>query len=149
MALSKDYEFESQRLRFRGIQRDDADTIVTWRSNPANYRNFLDATPATLKGHLEWFEGYLSDSSRYDFLILEGERPIGTCGLSSIGSDACEIGYMIGDISARGKGYATEALRRLAEVAFDELGVSYVDARILPHNEASIKVALGGGVLGA
>ena len=142
MPLSKDYRFESERLRFRGIEGRDAADIVRWRGDPDNYRNFLDPRPITLEEHLACFEGYLGDPTRFDFIVEDGEgRPIGTCGLSHIGGGGCEASYMIGDAASRGKGYATEALRALTDVAFRELGASHVDARILPHNAASMRVA--------
>jgi len=141
MSLAKDYCFTSERLRFRGIEVHDAEDIVRWRSNPENYKNFLDPRPITLESHLAWFERYLGDSTRYDFLIENNEGfPIGTCGLSAIAENSCEISYMIGDASARGKGYATEAVMALSEVAFRELGVQFIEARILPHNDASTRV---------
>ena len=148
MALSKDYRFESERLRFRGIEGRDAADIVRWRSDPANYRNFFNAAPVTPEEHLAWFERYLGDPTRYDFVIEDASgQAIGTCGLSGITEEGCEISYMIGDASARGRGYATEAVRALSVVAFRELGVGHIDAKVLAHNEASAKVALGGGVL--
>ena len=146
MPLTKDYSFESARLRYRGIERRDAEDIVRWRSDPANYRNFFNARPITMEDHLAWFDGYLKDTKRYDFLIETPDgKPVGTCGLSAIDESGCEISYMIGDVGSRGKGYATEALRALTEVAFTELEVDHVDARVLAHNKASAKVALGGG----
>ena len=98
--MDKNYSFKSERLVFRGITREDADVIVAWRSNPANYRNFLNAKPITKEDHLKWFEGYLTNPARFDFLILEPDgKPIGTCALSDITEDSCEISYMIGDES--------------------------------------------------
>ena len=146
MALAKDYSFESERLRFRGIEERDAEAIVAWRSDPANYRNFLDPRPITLESHLAWFSRYLGDPTRFDFLVEDREgNAVGTCGLSNINGDACEISYMVGAVEARGRGYATEAVRALSEVAFRELDVKHVDARVLAHNEASMRVAAGGG----
>lgn len=140
--LDKDYAFGSKRLFFRGIREEDAAFIVSWRSDPENYRNFLNAKPITMGSHLEWFKNYLNDDTRYDFLISDaGGRPIGTCGLSDITDASCEISYMIGDASARGNGYATEAIEAVSNIAFQELGVSFIDARILPHNVASKKAA--------
>lgn len=144
--MDKNFSFESERLIFRGITREDADNIVAWRSNPTNYKNFLNAKPISKEDHLRWFEGYLSNSARYDFMILEKDgTPIGTCGLSDINNDSCEISYMIGNEACRGKGYAKEAVRALTKIAFNELGVKEVIARILSHNEASMHVVLGCG----
>lgn len=146
MTLSKDYSFESERLKFRGIEERDAEIIVAWRSDPANYRFFLDPRPITLEGHLAWFSRYLDDSTRFDFLIEDkAGNAVGTCGLSSIDSGSCEISYMVGATEARGKGYATEAVQALTEVAFRELDVKHVDARILAYNEASMRVAASVG----
>lgn len=144
--MDKDFSFSSERLMFRGIKEEDAIDIVKWRSNPENYKNFLNAKPITLDEHLKWFKGYLVDESRYDFMILESDgTKIGTCALSSISANSCEISYMIGEESCRGKGYAKEAVRALTRIAFDELGVQEVIARILTHNEASMHVVLGSG----
>lgn len=144
--MDKDYSFESERLRFRGIRESDAETIVAWRSDPANYRFFFNAKPITLEEHLAWFDRYLGDSTRYDFMMMgEGDEPIGTAGFSSIASGSCEISYMIGDMEARGKGYAKETVRRLTEVAFNELGVKEVVARVVPGNDASVAVLMGSG----
>lgn len=139
--MDKDFSFKSERLRFRGIKESDAETIVAWRSNPANYRFFFNAKPITLEEHLAWFGRYLDDPTRYDFMMMgEGGESIGTVGLSSITSGSCEISYMIGDVKARGKGYAKEAVRRLTEIAFDELHVDNVYARIVAGNDASVAV---------
>lgn len=144
--MDKDFSFESERLRFRGIRESDAETIVAWRSDPANYRFFFNAKPITLEEHLAWFDRYLGDSTRYDFMMMgEGDEPIGTAGFSSIASGSCEISYMIGDMEARGKGYAKETVRRLTEVAFNELGVKEVVARVVPGNDASVAVLMGSG----
>lgn len=144
--MDKDFSFESERLRFRGIRESDAETIVAWRSDPANYRFFFNAKPITLEEHLAWFDRYLGDLTRYDFMMMgEGDEPIGTAGLSSIASGSCEISYMIGDVEARGKGYAKETVRRLTEVAFNELGVEEVVARVVPGNDASVAVLMGSG----
>lgn len=144
--MDKDFSFESERLRFRGIRESDAETIVAWRSDPANYRFFFNAKPITLEEHLAWFDRYLGDSTRYDFMMMgEGDEPIGTAGFSSIASGSCEISYMIGDTEARGKGYAKETVRRLTEIAFNELGVKEVVARVVPGNDASVAVLMGSG----
>lgn len=144
--MDKNSVYSSERLTFRGIGCSDAEDIVRWRSDPANYRNFLNAHALTLEEHLAWFERYLSDTSRFDFMIIDPEgRSIGTAGLSNITDESCEISYMIGDLSARGKGYATETIEAMSRIALDELGVDRVIAQILPHNEGSIRAITKAG----
>lgn len=144
--MHKDSCYKSERLRYKGIEVQDAEDIVAWRSDPENFMNFFDARSITLEDHLKWFDRYLNDETRYDFMIFdENDNPIGTVGLSNITADSCEISYMIGDRSSRGKGFATEAVNALTNIAFDELEVSEVIARVLSHNEVSAKVVLGAG----
>ena len=144
--VDKNFAFRSERLSYRGITKEDAEIIVGWRSDPDNYKTFFNRRPITLEEHLAWFTNYLDDMTRYDFMVIdETGAPIGTVGLSGISTDACEISYMIGAKTARGKGYAKEAVRAATQLAFSEVGVRYVDARILPGNHASEKVVEGCG----
>ncbi len=145
--LSKTSTFSSERLSYRGIEEGDAGLIVSWRSDPGNARNFF-GEPPTLESHLEWFGRYLEDPTRYDFMVLGPDgRRIGTVTLSRISGGSCEVGYMIGDGSARRCGYATEAVRAVTRLAFEELGVERVEARIRPGNVASERVAGRAGFL--
>lgn len=148
MTVDKGASFSSERLSFRGISRDDAGLIVSWRSDPENLASFFDRRPPTLESHLAWFEGYLEDPSRIDFMISDDDgRRVGTVALSAIGGGSCEVGYLIGDRSARGRGYASEAVRAACRYAFDVLGLDRVDARIRPGNAASERVASGAGLI--
>lgn len=146
MKIDKNVSFGSERLRYRGIREEDADIISAWRSDSDNYAWFFEPHPISVDEHLTWFAGYLKDDSRLDLLISDEEgHPIGTGGLSSVGDDECEISYMIGEKSARKKGYAVEAIRALSDYAFSSLGADRIRARILPDNEASIRAIKRGG----
>lgn len=144
--MRKDAVYSSSRLTYRGISKMDASDIVRWRSDPDNYTNFFSSHALTMEEHVEWFEGYMEDETRYDFIIEdEGNKSIGTVSLSNIGQDSCEVSYMIGEKDARGLGYASEAARAMARIAVEELGVDEVIARIMPHNEASASAARRAG----
>ena len=144
--MRKDSSYRSERLRFRGLSACDAELVVSWRSDPSNYANFFNAHPISMEEHMRWFNRYLEDETRYDFMVFDEEgNPIGTVGLSNITCYSCEISYMIGNRGSRGKGYATEAVEAMSRIAFAELGVSEVLARVLSHNEASAKVVLRAG----
>lgn len=140
--ILESWSFKSERLHFREIDLSDAEYIVAWRSDPSNYMNFFAAHAVSLDEHLQWFERYLVDKTRFDFMILDekGNR-IGTVGLSNIRDESCEVNYMIGCKEARGKGYATEAVRAVIDLAFKRFDLTSVYARILPGNIASLKVA--------
>lgn len=144
--MDKGAVFCSDRLTFRGISRDDAELIVEWRSEPENYKNFFSGRAITLEEHLAWFNKYLLDNTRFDFVIIdENGLKIGTVGISAYDGVSCEINYIIGEKAARGKGYAQEAVSAVTRLAFDDLGVERVYARILAGNCASAHVAEGAG----
>lgn len=141
-SLRKDMSFDSERLHYRGINRGDADRIVAWRSSESNYRYFADPRPLSKEDHLVWFERYLQDDARFDFMILDEEhKPIGVVGLSDIKGDSCEVNYIIGDEEARGSGYASEAVRAVMGFAERALGIKRMTAIIKSDNEASMHVA--------
>ena len=143
--MDKSSRYVGGRIELVGLREDDAEDVVRWRSDPANYSMFFRKAPLAMEEHLAWFRAYLSDDTRYDFVIKELSTgvSVGTAGLSNIDRDAatCEISYMLGERSARGKGYATEAVELLCGAATRELGVKVIEARILPQNQQSMHVA--------
>lgn len=72
-----------------------------------------------------------------------GGRLVGSTGLHRIkwSVPRFEIGYWL-RTDAAGKGYASEAVRALSKVAFQQLGAQRVDIRCDDRNEASAAVAL-------
>jgi [ribosomal protein S5]-alanine N-acetyltransferase len=52
---------------------------------------------------------------------------------------SCWIGYYL-DKNHNGKGYMTEAVRLVVDYAFKELQLHRIEAGVMPHNIASIKV---------
>ncbi|MCR8644451.1 GNAT family N-acetyltransferase [Paenibacillus sp. N1-5-1-14] len=67
---------------------------------------------------------------------------IGSIALSNIVRGAflsCFLGYRL-DHAAKNKGYMTEGIRRMIEVAFEELELHRIEANIMPKNAASLKV---------
>jgi RimJ/RimL family protein N-acetyltransferase len=88
--------------------------------------------------------------AREDFAFYLFERAggafVGGSGLHRIDWSVprFEIGYWV-RTSRQGHGYAAEAARALAGVAFDRLGAERVEIRIDPHNERSRRVAEAAG----
>lgn len=53
---------------------------------------------------------------------------------------SCFLAYKL-DAQELRQGYAAEAVRRVVELAFDELGLHRIEANIMPRNTASLKLA--------
>ncbi len=75
------------------------------------------------------------------------KRIVGSVSLTQIRTGAFKdalFGYKL-DNRYWGQGYATEACKKLMEIAFDELGLHKLNAMIMPDNERSIKLIEGLG----
>jgi RimJ/RimL family protein N-acetyltransferase len=81
-------------------------------------------------------EAFVVAGSRHRFVIehKQGGIFLGMAGLHP--DDDCEFGYWLGK-PFWGQGYATEAARRLAQYAFDELGLESLHAGWFYDNPAS------------
>lgn len=93
-----------------------------------------------------WYARYeegRKDGTREGFAILDGDGMfLGLALAPSIDRTArtVELGYIVAP-AGRGRGVATEALRRLTEWAFDELEARRSELFISVENEASKRVA--------
>lgn len=86
------------------------------------------------------------DSSNYKFQIhlKDNDEFIGVCDLHNVSfkDQYAEIGYNIGEISFRNKGYGSEALNLLCDYAFNILNIRNIVMTIYDFNIASIKCAI-------
>lgn len=76
------------------------------------------------------------------YKLDEPERIIGSISLSNIVKGAflsCHLGYRL-DQEECNKGYMTEGLVRVIDVAFNDLQLHRIEANIMPRNKASLKV---------
>jgi [ribosomal protein S5]-alanine N-acetyltransferase len=92
------------------------------------------------------FEKELRDKgSEYRFRIFKKEIPernIGNVSVSNIVRGVLQsgvLGYSI-DEKENGKGIATEAIKKIIQVSFNELNLHRLEANVIPANIASIKV---------
>jgi RimJ/RimL family protein N-acetyltransferase len=99
--------------------------------------------PGFASAWLERYEEGRRDGSREAFAIVGGEGEfLGIAMAPRIDreSQTAELGYVVAPV-ARGRGVATEALRRLTAWAFEELGMLRLELMISVENPASKKVA--------
>ena len=99
--------------------------------------------PGFARAWLDRYEEGRRDGRREAFAILgETGSFLGLALAPTIEREArtAELGYLVAP-AARGRGVATEALRRLTEWAFDELGMLRLELLISVENGASKRVA--------
>ena len=84
------------------------------------------------------------EGTMYSFGIfrIKNHQLIGNITLSEIVRgplQSCWIGYYL-DKKQNGKGYMTDAVKDAVHFAFNELNLHRIEAGVMPHNKASIKV---------
>ena len=139
---------ETQRLKLRPFQMSDLDPFVAYRSDPevARYQGWdapypvekaaafieemAQATPAT-NGH--WYQ--------FAVELKQNGGMIGDCAFHTLPEDnrQAEIGFSFAR-SYQGFGYATEAVKRLLDYLFADLGLHRVQAICDVENTASARL---------
>lgn len=150
--MNLDNPLITDRLLLRMMSDADAtDTYLAWMQNPEVNR-FLESrffTPNNTQDLINFIE---SNNASLDSLLLgiflrEDCRHIGNIKIGPLvrRHARSEIGYLIGDRSAWGKGYATEAILRICRYGFEELGLAKISAGVYESNIGSSNALLKAG----
>lgn len=133
------------RIRLRAPALEDLATFTRWFADPEVTRYLLRRYPPSPAQELGWFEGMATSEKDliWAVAIESGELPVGVIGLHRIDWQHRHawIEIVLGERSAWGKGYATEAMRLVTDHAFQELGLEKVLASVYRGNERSIRMA--------
>ncbi len=99
--------------------------------------------PITLEAEAEWYESVSKGSDQHTFAIRElaTMNVIGSTALHAIDmrDRSATFGIMIGDPSARGKGFGTEATALMLDYAFTMLGLHSLSLTVYEFNVAGQK----------
>ena len=90
-----------------------------------------------------WYERVATETEMMGFDIFETSswRVIGACLLREINQRhrTAEFGITLGDVADRGKGYGTEAVQLLLDLAFTGLGLNNVQLQVYAFNTGAIR----------
>ncbi len=115
-------------------RRADVTRYLTWNPHPS-----VDYT----KEYLQYISGHYKLGDFYDWavVLVSENKMIGTCGFTrfSFPNDSAEVGYVINPVY-RGRGIATEALRRVMRFGFDTIGLHRIEAKYIVGNDSSRRV---------
>ena len=149
MKLAPEYPVRSPRLSLRPLSAADTTALLAYRSRAdvCRYVPFTPMDTAIIAERLgtAWARTSLNDEGQNLTLGVEvtdtGEL-VGDVVLMwhSREHRGGEIGYVLNPESS-GHGYATEAVGRLLGLAFDDLGLHRVIARVDARNDASARLA--------
>lgn len=150
MPLRPSYPIETERLRLRPLQEGDVVELLDYHSSTDVHR-YLPMGPMDAEIILEriltgpWSRSTLEEEG--DAIVLGVETPetgtiVGDVMLAwAKGTNQWgEIGYVFNPKHS-GRGFATEAIGALLRLAFEDLGLHRVVARVDARNEPSLRLA--------
>ena len=134
--------FEGEHVALGPARRDLIPVYLRWVNDFGTTRTLaIQPRPLTLDQEIAWYDGMATDDSRHFFTIYERAtwRPIGNCELAAIDvlNRRGEVGILIGEPDARGRGYGTEAMRLLLDYAFTAVGLRSVMLLVYEFNPAA------------
>lgn len=136
----------TERLSLRAMHPIDAEDMYDYASRPEVTKYLLwkeHKSVGYTKDYLFYIGTRYALGDFYDWAIIDREsrRMIGTCGFTRIdaANDCAEIGYVLNP-DFHGKGYATEAVKKIIDFGFSELSFNRIEARFMKGNEASLRL---------
>lgn len=129
----------ADRVTFHPVEEDDLAFFRDLINHPDVRRGLAATQPRNMADEREWFESLGEDGVQF-LLRADGER-VGTISFRRYNEEwgTAELAYFF-DPDHWGKGYATEAVRRMTTYGFDERRLEKVWARVFAFNEASMRV---------
>lgn len=134
-------------------RRKDVDDLIYWLKNPevtrflnedAGVISYLSRLADTVPEPMLTF--HLNAMGRFFMICLEDGTAVGFVRLAQTAEPhTYEIVYAIGEDTLWGFGYGEAAIRQVLQMAFKELGIQKVIAKINPQNERSCRLALACG----
>jgi len=108
-------------IQIRPLEKTDLELFYRWMSNQENVGVFMDSQLVYKESFIEGMEVLFKDKSKLYTMIEDSHaNPIGIMNYREvIGSNTTlEIGILIAEDSARGKGFGRECLELFAEYLF-------------------------------
>ncbi len=148
MDLRPAYPIATARLRLRPLTVADVDALLAYRSHEeaCRYVPFEPMDRASVLAKLEgdWARTEIvaeGESLALGFELADSAELIGdvTLFFRSHAHRSGEIGWMVHP-GASGRGYATEAAHALLHLAFDDLGLHRMIARVDARNHQSLRL---------
>ena len=141
--------YNRDEIQLRECRGEDASILLEWENNKDNWRVSDRSEVLSLKDLESLIETQQNAENSYDldqyrYLICESKtgRPIGTIDFYETDweKDTAYVGILIAKREDRGKGAGAIALELILGRMSQELELEKAFARILPDNEASVRL---------
>lgn len=136
-----------EKIYLRPIEFNDVEKFYKWRNDlQIKKLAMMHPFPVTMESEKEWIESVSKgkDNQLVLFSICEKDTGnfIGFVKLFNINwvHRFCYFGIIIGEDSARGKGYGYESLKLIRDYAFNILDIRKILLEVVDLNNAAIKL---------
>ncbi len=134
-----------EKVRLRGIEREDIPTFVRWFNDPEVRQYLLMYEPMSKVKEEKWFESGLE--RRNDFLYAVEARVdgqwvhIGNVGLHNVDwkNRTAIFGIVLGEKEYWGQGFGTDATRTMLKFAFREANLHRVELEVFDDNPRAMR----------
>jgi RimJ/RimL family protein N-acetyltransferase len=125
------------------ITKADLPALWTWINDRSDVLWNSAYRPVDELSHRAWFERIRTQTDVVMFAIRSARtrKLVGSCQLRDIDRvhRTAELQIRIGEQSARGRGWGTQAVRLLMRFAFDDLNLQRVGLRVFATNHRAIR----------
>ena len=131
-------------IQLRPATTDDTERVWKWRNEPSVRAASRESNFIPLDDHKDWFERRLRDPDTVILIVVdESGTDVGYVRFE-IEVDKAEISIAL-DLTARGMGIGTAAIRSASEMLNNQGQVRTIDALIKSANEGSIRAFSNAG----
>lgn len=135
---------KTDKVTLRPLKNEDSATLYDWINHREQVLWNAPYCPVAELSHESWFSRIVNNKDNVIFGIVlnEADKLIGSCQLHSIHPvhRSAELQIRIGEVSERGKGYGTDAVRLLQQFAFEDLNLHRVFLTVKANNIAALKI---------
>ncbi len=133
----------SERLYLRPVEPEDLPCFYAWNNTPELRDLIGENMPQSRQELTDWLERSRQRTDRVWFTVVlrEGNRPIGEAGLLRWfpAWRTSDVSMILGDPTARGHGYGSEALHLLLDYAFGTLNLHRLAIGVVDFNHPALR----------
>ncbi len=137
---------KGDKIILRAVEPSDATTLMLWENDTDNWKVTDTEVPFSLQGIMQLIDQqqHIRSTGQLRFMICElsSGNSVGAIDLydADFRHGNASIGILIGDVSARKKGYAAQAIQLVSEYAEKILDLYTVQCSIQASNVESVQL---------
>ncbi|KPL02476.1 MAG: hypothetical protein AMJ90_05730 [candidate division Zixibacteria bacterium SM23_73_2] len=135
---------EGKKVRLRAIEKTDIDEVMKWINDPEVVKYIgYPVYPFSRYQEERWLERILDEKSPDKVFVIETKNGVylGGIGLHQINwhNRSAMVGIVIGKKEYWDKGYGTDAMRIILDLAFNRMNLHRVGLNVYDFNQRAVK----------